>query len=224
MEGSWLSHPFWKTKFVLTDAEDLKALKASGVPFCWIDASKGLDVAPPAAARSAAPAARAASATRRDKPVIQGSLRSMTSATSSSGVCSAASAPFRSGALPGARQPGSPWAPRSGPAIELAIAASPTASWAPSSSAAIQSAACRVDSATSACGYLASACSAMCRSAAGSPWTRLKISRSPASATAKTTAGTASPRRPAGLPRPSQVSKRWCIARSMPTGRPSSRA
>ncbi|WP_431288854.1 DUF3391 domain-containing protein [Roseateles chitinivorans] len=68
MEGSWLSHPFWKTKFVLTDPEDLKALKASGVPFCWIDASKGLDVdapevpkatlAPPAAAPApVAPAA-----------------------------------------------------------------------------------------------------------------------------------------------------------------------
>lgn len=65
MEGSWLSHPFWKTKFVLTDPEDLKALMASGVPFCWIDASKGLDVetaeapkatlAPPAAPPAAVP-------------------------------------------------------------------------------------------------------------------------------------------------------------------------
>ena len=60
MEGSWLSHPFWKTKFVLTDPEDLKALKASGVPFCWIDSSKGLDVetpeAPKAVLASPAPA------------------------------------------------------------------------------------------------------------------------------------------------------------------------
>ena len=53
MEGSWLSHPFWKTKFVLTDPEDLKALKASGVPFCWIDASKGLDVDAPEAPKAA---------------------------------------------------------------------------------------------------------------------------------------------------------------------------
>ncbi|WP_431258857.1 HD-GYP domain-containing protein [Roseateles chitinivorans] len=60
MEGSWLSHPFWKTKFVLTDPEDLKALKASGVPFCWIDASKGLDVdAPEAPKASLAPPASA---------------------------------------------------------------------------------------------------------------------------------------------------------------------
>ncbi len=58
LEGSWLSHPFWKTKFVLDDPEDLKALKASGVPFCWIDASKGRDAEPPKAtlAPPAAPA------------------------------------------------------------------------------------------------------------------------------------------------------------------------
>ncbi len=44
LEGSWLSHPFWKTKFVLTDPADLAALKASGVPAVWIDISKGSDV------------------------------------------------------------------------------------------------------------------------------------------------------------------------------------
>ncbi|MDR7268679.1 HD-GYP domain-containing protein (c-di-GMP phosphodiesterase class II) [Pelomonas saccharophila] len=51
LEGAWLSHPFWKTKFVLTDPADLAALKASGVPAVWIDDSKGEDAAPsPAAA------------------------------------------------------------------------------------------------------------------------------------------------------------------------------
>lgn len=44
LEGSWLSHPFWKTKFVLTDEADLVALQASGVPAVWIDTSKGRDV------------------------------------------------------------------------------------------------------------------------------------------------------------------------------------
>ena len=44
MEGAWLSHPFWKTRFVLTDAADLAALKASGVPAVWIDDSRGEDV------------------------------------------------------------------------------------------------------------------------------------------------------------------------------------
>ncbi|MBB3194389.1 HD-GYP domain-containing protein [Roseateles terrae] len=57
LEGSWLSHPFWKTKFVLTDPADVKALLASGVPFCWIDASKGLDVGQSAPEPAPAPAA-----------------------------------------------------------------------------------------------------------------------------------------------------------------------
>lgn len=55
LEGSWLSHPFWKTKFVLTDPADVKALLASGVPFCWIDSSKGLDVGQSAPEATPAP-------------------------------------------------------------------------------------------------------------------------------------------------------------------------
>ncbi|RZL49092.1 MAG: HD-GYP domain-containing protein [Variovorax sp.] len=54
MEGAWLSHPFWKTKFVLTDPRDLDALQASGVPAVWIDSSKGDDVAAVDAPRPAA--------------------------------------------------------------------------------------------------------------------------------------------------------------------------
>ena len=49
MEGAWLSHPFWKTKFVLHSQADLNALLASGVPAVWIDVSKGGDVAEVAA-------------------------------------------------------------------------------------------------------------------------------------------------------------------------------
>lgn len=45
LEGSWLDHPFWKTKFVLRDQSDLDKLRQSGVQACWIDSSKGLDVA-----------------------------------------------------------------------------------------------------------------------------------------------------------------------------------
>jgi putative nucleotidyltransferase with HDIG domain len=48
MCGAWLDHPFWKTKFVLRDETDLKKLRESGVAECWIDISKGLDVAPAA--------------------------------------------------------------------------------------------------------------------------------------------------------------------------------
>ena len=56
MEGSWLSHPFWRSKFVLTDEADLGALRASGMSHCWIDSSKGLDVAAPEAIIVTAPA------------------------------------------------------------------------------------------------------------------------------------------------------------------------
>jgi len=47
LEGSWLSHPFWKTKFILDSSADLKALQASGVPAVWIDVNKGIDVKAP---------------------------------------------------------------------------------------------------------------------------------------------------------------------------------
>lgn len=58
-EGAWLDHPFWKTKFVLDDPADLRAAHASKVRECWIDASKGLDVAP-ANAQAQPPAPRPA--------------------------------------------------------------------------------------------------------------------------------------------------------------------
>ena len=44
LDGPWLSHPFWKTKFVLNDPEDLATLKRSSVPTVWIDISKGRDL------------------------------------------------------------------------------------------------------------------------------------------------------------------------------------
>ena len=44
LEGPWLSHPFWKTKFVLNDPADLATLKGSPVPAVWIDVSKGCDL------------------------------------------------------------------------------------------------------------------------------------------------------------------------------------
>ena len=49
MCGAWLDHPFWKTRFVLQDATDVTKLHGSGVRECWIDVSKGLDVAADAA-------------------------------------------------------------------------------------------------------------------------------------------------------------------------------
>jgi HD-GYP domain-containing protein (c-di-GMP phosphodiesterase class II) len=69
-EGSWLSHPFWKSKFIIEEADDLARLHRSGLGAVWIDVSKGLDVPeplianPPALLSIESPAARAASVTR----------------------------------------------------------------------------------------------------------------------------------------------------------------
>lgn len=57
LEGSWFSHPFWKTKFLLTESEDLRALQSSEVDSVWIDPEKS---AAPAIAHLMAPAPAAA--------------------------------------------------------------------------------------------------------------------------------------------------------------------
>ncbi len=41
--GSWMEHPFWKTRFLLEDEKDLRAILASGIKELWIDVSQGLD-------------------------------------------------------------------------------------------------------------------------------------------------------------------------------------
>ncbi|MBT9596380.1 MAG: HD-GYP domain-containing protein [Vitreoscilla sp.] len=50
MEGAWIDHPFWKTRFVIRDQGDVDKLRASGLPGVWIDVAKGLDVVDAAAA------------------------------------------------------------------------------------------------------------------------------------------------------------------------------
>ncbi|MBN8829653.1 MAG: HD-GYP domain-containing protein [Sphingomonadales bacterium] len=44
LEGSWLKHPFWRTKFLLTDAQILADLRASDVEGVLIDVEKGDDI------------------------------------------------------------------------------------------------------------------------------------------------------------------------------------
>lgn len=43
--GSWMDHPFWKTRFLLSSDKDLQRIRASAVGELWIDTSRGLDVA-----------------------------------------------------------------------------------------------------------------------------------------------------------------------------------
>jgi HD-GYP domain-containing protein (c-di-GMP phosphodiesterase class II) len=44
LEGAWLDHPFWKTKFVIRDQAQLKKLHDSAITEVWIDPEKGLDI------------------------------------------------------------------------------------------------------------------------------------------------------------------------------------
>lgn len=43
-EGAWLDHPFWRTKFVLTDPNDITLILESAIKEIWIDVSKGNDL------------------------------------------------------------------------------------------------------------------------------------------------------------------------------------
>ena len=45
LEGAWMDHPFWKTKFIIRETEQLKKLQDSVIKEVWIDPEKGLDVA-----------------------------------------------------------------------------------------------------------------------------------------------------------------------------------
>jgi len=42
--GSWMEHPFWRTKFVISSEKDLELIRSSSIREVWIDVSKGDDV------------------------------------------------------------------------------------------------------------------------------------------------------------------------------------
>ncbi len=42
--GSWMEHPFWRSKFTLTDPDDIRRILESGITDVWIDVDKGLDI------------------------------------------------------------------------------------------------------------------------------------------------------------------------------------
>lgn len=44
--GSWMDHPFWKSKFVLSSEKDLARIRSSAITELWIDVGKGADVTP----------------------------------------------------------------------------------------------------------------------------------------------------------------------------------
>ena len=88
LEGRWIEHPFWKTRFVLDSTDDLKTLRDSSVTECWINTRLGLDVAavvapdkpaPVPAAPPSAPAAAtappAAASPSRDRRSMAAEMR-----------------------------------------------------------------------------------------------------------------------------------------------------
>ena len=47
LDGSWLDHPFWRTRFLIRSDIELHKLRSCGVVDCWIDPSKGEDLPVP---------------------------------------------------------------------------------------------------------------------------------------------------------------------------------
>jgi HD-GYP domain-containing protein (c-di-GMP phosphodiesterase class II) len=94
-EGGWFNHPFWRSKFLLTESEDLEAVRASGVAAVLVDAS--LSTTPPAPANdsaavpaSPAPEAIRPAAPRPVRPVTFGKRRAPPSFPNAPAACSAA--------------------------------------------------------------------------------------------------------------------------------------
>jgi len=56
-EGSWMAHPFWRSRFVLEDHKDLQRVLSSGVAGVWIDTTLGDDLSPAHAGSNDAAAA-----------------------------------------------------------------------------------------------------------------------------------------------------------------------
>lgn len=42
--GSWMDHPFWRTKFIIEDPGDIQLILASSIREVWINTDEGLDV------------------------------------------------------------------------------------------------------------------------------------------------------------------------------------
>ena len=44
--GSWMDHPFWRTRFVVRHPQDVELARRSTIRELWIDTDRGADVAP----------------------------------------------------------------------------------------------------------------------------------------------------------------------------------
>jgi putative nucleotidyltransferase with HDIG domain len=69
--GSWLQHPFWRARFIITDISVLEAIHDSAVDAVIIDDSKGKGLSPPEREQKAAPAAAPRRLDTRREPLSQ---------------------------------------------------------------------------------------------------------------------------------------------------------
>ena len=89
--GSWMEHPFWRTKFVIKDQQDLDAVRASSIREVWIDVSKGLDTdqGVSQAASEAEVERELQAAAAADKPVVQQKASMQEEAARAARICAA---------------------------------------------------------------------------------------------------------------------------------------
>jgi len=71
VEGSYLKHSLWKTRFLVKDEETLTRVRTCGAEECWIDVSQGKDIP---REKPSAPVTTAASPAPAAKPVVRKSL------------------------------------------------------------------------------------------------------------------------------------------------------
>lgn len=90
--GSWMEHPFWKTKFLLTDEKDLQAIKRSAIKELWIDSSKGadLDVAIPGKSEEEVARETEALLLEADNPITKDKLSLEEEAQTAAKLCARA--------------------------------------------------------------------------------------------------------------------------------------
>jgi len=80
LDGPWLDHPFWRTKFVIEDPADCERLVGSPVKACWINLKLGLDVlatVPAEPKATAAPAAPTAPEPLTAPPALRNASKSL---------------------------------------------------------------------------------------------------------------------------------------------------
>lgn len=68
--GSWMDHPFWRTRFTLDDPKDIQRVIESGIAEVWIDTSRGLDVTGAAPTPALPPALTEAPASPSVEPLL----------------------------------------------------------------------------------------------------------------------------------------------------------